>query len=159
MEERYFASMMKTLEDLIMPGKRVRLSPFVETAQSVVLFDEVPNDRQRAASISAILTRNEKRIMQIAECWKEFAREGKRFAENNYDEPNFLDAYLAYYFSVNVPKVQLVLLDLVRENRLHGASEYSRHWGRHRHDGYRFSRFFSHLGTDLPTLWRNFPDN
>ena len=121
MEERYFASMMNTLEDLIMPGKRARLSPFVETAQSVVLFDEVPNDQQRATSISAILTKNEKRIMQIAECWKEFAREGKQFAQNNYDEPNFLDAYLAYYFSVNVPKVQLVLLDLVRENRLHGT--------------------------------------
>lgn len=114
-------AVIDTLENLIAPGKRVRLSPFVESAQAKVLFGEPPDDSRRAESIQGIIRRNSDRIRQIAECWKRFVAEGKDFARNDYDDPDFLDAYLAYYFSVNVSKAQLVLLDLVREGRLAGS--------------------------------------
>ncbi|MEW6405729.1 MAG: hypothetical protein AB1649_28390, partial [Chloroflexota bacterium] len=113
--------MLDTLENLIAPGKRVRLSPFVESAQFSVLTGEIPDEKRRAESSRSILGRNKQRIDQIARQWVEFTREGKDFAANDYTQPDFLDAYLAYYFSVNVPKIQLVLLDLVRDQQLNGV--------------------------------------
>ena len=118
MSDKMPAVILDTLETVIGPGKRARLSPFVETAQLTVLTGERPDDRRRAESAQAILKRNNQRIEEIARYWAEFARQGKYFAESDYAHRDFLDAYLAYYFSVNVSKVQLVLLDLVRNELL-----------------------------------------
>ncbi|HET8630865.1 MAG TPA: DEAD/DEAH box helicase [Thermomicrobiales bacterium] len=113
-------AVLATLENLIAPGKRTRLSPFVESAQCRVLFGEWPDEQRRAESLHTILEGADARIRAIVDHWDDFVSRGKDFARNDYSAPDFLDAYLAYYFSVNVPKVQLVLLDLVRDNLLHG---------------------------------------
>lgn len=113
-------AVLDTLETLLAPGKRARLSPFVESTQFRVLFGETPDDARRTESADQILGRHAARIAQFADCWDTFVREGKAFAANDYSSPDFLDAYLAYYFSVNVPKAQWVLLDLVRDGRLRG---------------------------------------
>src|SRR5215213_1686864 len=108
------------LETLIAPGRRSRLSPFVESAQFRVLFDEAPDMQRRVESSRDILGRHAARIQRIAGRRNIFADGGKQFAERDYADRDFLDAYLAYYFSVNVPKVQLVLLDLLRQGSLPG---------------------------------------
>ncbi len=114
------AALWDTLENLLAPGRRVRLSPFVETAQCDVLLGERPDDRRRAESTHALLERHGTAICRAAGHWSTFIDAGKDFARNDYAEPYFLDAYLAYYFSVNVPKIQLVLLDLARDGLLGG---------------------------------------
>lgn len=111
---------LQTLETLIAPGKRSRLSPFVESAQLSVLFGQFPDEAKRAESVHSILEQNTQRIEAIARCWAEFAGGGRDFSTQDYSGKDFLDAYLAYYFSTNVCKIQLVLLDLVRENQLQG---------------------------------------
>ncbi|MBX5490759.1 MAG: DEAD/DEAH box helicase [Chloroflexi bacterium] len=113
-------SVLATLETALVPGKRSRLSPFVESAQLEVLFGTAPDTEQHVESARAIVGANREKIRRMAECWSRFVREGKDFRANDYSEDAFLDAYLAYYFSVNVPKVQLVLLDLLRAGRLSG---------------------------------------
>src|SRR5205814_1006846 len=92
----------------------------VETAQCVALFGEWPDEQYRAESIQAILKRNAARVEAAAANWSNFVETGKDFAGSDYSGPSFLDAYLAHYFSVNVPKVQLVLLDLARDGLLNG---------------------------------------
>ncbi len=111
---------LQTLETLIAPGKRSRLSPFVESAQLKVLFGEFPDESKRSQSVNQILTQNAERIEEISRVWSNFAESGRDFKSNDYLDKDFLDSYLAYYFSTNVCKVQLVLLDLVREDKLIG---------------------------------------
>lgn len=113
-------AVLQTLETLITPGKRSRLSPFVESAQLFVLFGDFPDELKRAESIQRILSQNSQRIAEIARCWSNFAQGNRDFKNQDYTDTDFLDAYLAYYFSTNVCKIQLVLLDLVRENQLQG---------------------------------------
>ncbi|MBD2121055.1 DEAD/DEAH box helicase [Trichocoleus sp. FACHB-262] len=113
-------AVLQTLETLIAPGKRSQLSPFVESAQLSVLFEQFPNAAKRSESIHEILRQNSQRIEEIAYAWVHFV-EGKRdFRQQDYLADDFLNAYLAYYFSTNVCKVQLVLLDLVRDDQLQG---------------------------------------
>ena len=109
---------LDTLEALIAPGRRSRLSPFVESAQFRVLFGEVPDPKRRLETSRAILAHHANRIQRIASRWNSFAADGKPFAERDYADRDFLDAYLAYYFSVNVPKIQLALFDLLRQGQL-----------------------------------------
>lgn len=109
-----------TLENLIAPGMRARLSPYVEAAQLSALFGRAPDQQRREASTNVILEQEQLRIGQLAQHWASFAAGQKDFAGNDYREADFLDAYLAYYFSVNVAKVQLVLLDLVRAGEIRG---------------------------------------
>lgn len=114
------AAVLETLENWIAPGGRARLSPFVESAQCKVLFGEFPDERRRAESIREMIEQKHSRIKRAANCWIKFDQDGKDFANNDYDELDFLDAYLIHYFSLNVPKIQLVLIDLLREGRLAG---------------------------------------
>jgi ATP-dependent DNA helicase RecQ len=110
-----------TLENLIAPGMRARLSPYVEAAQLFALFGCLPDQQRREASTRTIIEHEQTRIDQLARHWAEFVTaNNKDFAGNDYRDPDFLGAYLAYYFSVNVAKVQLVLLDLVRAGEMRG---------------------------------------
>ncbi len=113
-------AVIQTLETLITPGKRSHLSPFIESAQLSVLFGQFPDEAKRAESVRAILRQNAQRIEALARAWADFAQGKRDFKRQDYLSEDFLDAYLAYYFSTNICKIQLVLLDLVRENRLHG---------------------------------------
>ena len=108
------------LESLISPGRRSRLSPYVEAAQLSALFGEAPDPERHPQDVRRIVAANTSRLSELAEAWAGFARSGKDFVAQDYSERDFLDAYLAYYLSFNVPKVQLVLLDLVRQGKLAG---------------------------------------
>lgn len=107
-----------TLENLIAPGGRARLSPYVETAQIQALFGEVVNPKARNQNIIKIIKDNQERIKSLAKTWVDFCHNGKRFSRDIYSEPGFLEAYLIYYFSVNIAKLQITLLDILRGGEL-----------------------------------------
>lgn len=112
----------RTLEALLVPGNRYRLSPFIESTQLQVLFKESPDDRHRAESIRAILQRPDvqQTIDELARQYEGFARKGKKFFEQGTYHGSFLAMYLAYYTTVHAPKLQLLLLELVRLGKLRG---------------------------------------
>ena len=112
--------MSVAVESLISPGRRSRLSPYVGAAQLATLFGETPSLTRHADSVRRIVAANRSRVRELARIWLDFANGGKHFVAQDYRERDFLDAYLAYYLSFNVPKLQLVLLDLVRQGRLAG---------------------------------------
>lgn len=111
---------LDTLETLIAPGGRSRLSPYVEEAQFQVLFGEVPKAASRARHIGELLERHQERVAAVARRWDAFRQQDARFVQSEYSEEAFLDAYLIQYFSVNVAKVQLMLLELARQGKLSG---------------------------------------
>ncbi|MGI6083782.1 MAG: DEAD/DEAH box helicase, partial [Limnochordia bacterium] len=84
----------------------------------MTLFNEMPDCTRRYESEQQILETHAAHIERMAHCWVAFYKSGQDFGTNTYTDRDFLDAYLAYYFSVNVPKVQLVLLDLARRGLL-----------------------------------------
>ena len=111
-----------TLETLISPGQRSRLSPYVEAAQYRVLFGEDVSGGQRVERSREIMRAHQGRIADLVRLYVEFAQEPSdyrdRFSEQRYSERDFLDMYLAYYFTANVPKFQLVLLEMARRGLL-----------------------------------------
>lgn len=110
--------LLESLENLIAPGGRARLSPYVETTQFRVLFGLLPDPKQRRQEMGAVLKREEKLIQALARHWTEFTQAGKEFNPSRYAEPEFLQSYLIYYFSVNIAKLQICLLDLLRAGEL-----------------------------------------
>ena len=84
------------------------------------LFGEAPDPQRHVEEVRRIVAANRPRVSELAEAWVGFACGGKDFVSEDYSGRDFLDAYLAYYLSVNVPKLQLVLLDLVRQGKLAG---------------------------------------
>lgn len=106
------------LENLLAPGGRLRLSPFVQETQLSVLFGEPPDPFRRASSCRDLVRRHDGLIRERAKLFAEFT--SQREFGSNYSNQAFLDAYLIHYFTVNVGKVQLSLLDLVRHGLLHG---------------------------------------
>jgi hypothetical protein len=68
---------VQTLENLIAPGMRARLSPYVEAAQVAALFGRFPDRDRRQASIRDILEHEQPRVAEIARHWVEFAK-GRR---------------------------------------------------------------------------------
>jgi superfamily II DNA helicase RecQ len=117
-EAGFNPAVLLTLENIIAPGRRSRLSPFVESAQFLKLFGEAPDASKRAATAKAIIDANGATLNVLAKRFLEFEEQKKRFSREEYADSRFLDMYLAHYFSVNVPKVQLALLDLLRIGKL-----------------------------------------
>lgn len=111
-------ALLATLETMIAPGGRARVSLYVESAQFQMLFGERPRPDRRYESGMSLLRQHDARIKQLAEDWVQFSDRGKSFDADYYDSPGQLDAYLAYYCTVNVAKVQLCLLDLLRAGAL-----------------------------------------
>jgi len=107
-------AIITTLENLIAPGGRARVSPYTESAQFQILFGDVPEPQRRHDSARRILEANEARIDALAQYWVNFSQQGKHFMQADYDSTDFRDMYLAYYCTTNVSKIQLSLLDLVR---------------------------------------------
>ncbi len=102
---------LETLKTIIAPGRRVRISPFVEAAQFQVLFGTRPDFHFRRKSARRILSEKAEKIESIAAKWATFTADSKRFGSEVYTE-SFLQSYLAYYFTVNVGKIQLALLEM-----------------------------------------------
>ena len=105
---------ISTLENLIAPGGRLRLSPYIEATQLSKLFGELPSAESRNRSTQQILKKNTRNIQVYAKTFTDFIKTGKSFVSKNYKDKSFLDTYFLYYFPVNVAKTQQVLLDLIR---------------------------------------------
>jgi len=112
--------MIHTLENILVPGGRARISPYVEDAQLEILFKEIPSPANRRKDIQRILCKNEKIIEEFASIYHEFNLD---FKPELYARSKFLRLYLAYYFTTNVLKIQICLIDLVRKNKLAGHLE------------------------------------
>jgi superfamily II DNA/RNA helicase len=112
-------ALFDALHTLIAPGNRVRVSPYVESAQFRILFGEPPDPAARYEDGLRILRKGQEKIQTLARLWTDFARAGKPFHADAYNSA-FLEAYLAYYFTTNVCKVQLVLLELAKRGLLQG---------------------------------------
>lgn len=113
-------ALVAALTSLLAPGLRARLSRYVEYAQFYVLIGAMPDPHQHHESAHCLLDRADERIATLARTWVNFAHGGKQFAGSDYESRDFLDAYLAYYCTTNVAKVQLSLLDLVGRDALVG---------------------------------------
>jgi len=111
---------IETLQNLISPAGKSRLSRYVESTQFQVLFGEHPDPKLFYEEARQILHKHEGRINELAHYFTEFMQGGKNFKADIYS-PDFLPAYLAYYFTTNVCKVQLILLELVKQGRLAGT--------------------------------------
>ncbi|MBK5966061.1 hypothetical protein CCR95_18750 [Thiocystis minor] len=115
--DAYSPEIIGTLETLIVPGKQVRISPYVEAMQFQRLFGESPDPKNRFESARAILDANQKKVAELVEIWGDFVNGEKKFRAEIYDD-GFLDAYLAYYLTVNVGKLQILFLELLRQRLL-----------------------------------------
>lgn len=69
---------LETLKTIIAPGRRVRVSPFVEAAQFQVLFGRQPDIQFRHKSAQRILAEEAEKTESIAAKWVEFTADGKR---------------------------------------------------------------------------------
>jgi superfamily II DNA/RNA helicase len=114
----YSPRVFDTLENLIAPGGCARLSPYVEAAQIQMLFGKSVDHQNRNRCIREIIKQKTDRIKILAQYWIKNRESGRLFSSNIYEESNFLEAYLVYYFSVNVAKVQITLLDLLRKEKI-----------------------------------------
>ena len=114
----YLSKVVPTLQTVIAPGKRVRLSPFIESVQYHCLFGEMPEPARRYEHMPQILKKNSKYIEEMASDYADFVTTGKTFT-GSYTK-KFLDLYMAYYFPVNISKLQLVIMELLQQHKLQG---------------------------------------
>ena len=113
---------LDTLENMIAPGGRARLSPYVEATQIQVLLDVKVDPKTHTRSCTQAINQHQDRIEHLAKVWGQFCDSGKRFSGESYSDQDFLEAYLIYYFSVNVAKLQITLLDLLRAGELNNKT-------------------------------------
>ncbi len=116
----YAPALVETLQTLIAPGRRARLSPFIEATQFQVLFNQRPEPKRRYEHARNILQEHHNDIRKLAQNFVYFIQQGKRFGSYVYDR-DFLRLYLTYYLTTNVCKLQLTLLGLLRQKRLSGS--------------------------------------
>lgn len=112
---------LEILQVMIAPGERMRLSPMVEEAQIKVLFKRDVDSRNRYDSIRTILLEHESDIQRLAEVQVESLKRGsERYGEEWYKREDFCRMWLVHNFPVNVCKVQMGLLELVKAQLLKG---------------------------------------
>jgi len=112
----YSAQVLDTLQNILAPGKRFRISPHIETAQFLCLFDEAIDPAVRNQQMHNIFRQHDRRLEELAEEHSLFVSGVKKFT-GSYDK-SFLDRYMIYYFPVNVAKLQLLLLELLEREEL-----------------------------------------
>jgi superfamily II DNA helicase RecQ len=107
------------LERFLCPGGKLRLSPYVEATQCLVLLGECPHPNRHAASLRELVGKPE-HAAKFATSARAFLLEGQKvgFSEAFYAHRDSLDVYFAHYFPANLGKLQIVLLDLLRAGRL-----------------------------------------
>lgn len=112
----YSAQVLDTLQNILAPGKRFRISPHIETAQFLCLFDDTIDPATRNQQMHEIFRQHDRRLEELAEEHSLFVSGVKKFT-GSYDKA-FLDRYMIYYFPVNVAKLQLLLLELLEREEL-----------------------------------------
>lgn len=114
----YSTQVLNTIEHILVPGGRAKLSPYLEDTQIRKLFAEAPSPEKRNQTLHRILAEKDQRIQRLAQLWAERRSSESLFDADSYTSEDDQDLYLLYYFSTNVLKVQLMLLDLIRSNQL-----------------------------------------
>lgn len=104
-------SINHTLDVILAPGEKTRLSPLVESAQVYFLTNSWPDDRKRYDSIQSILHNQHLLMDKLAKMWVD--SHSQHFSEELYRSNLYLQMYAAYYFSVNVGKLQILLSELL----------------------------------------------
>lgn len=110
--------MIDTLKALLVPGGRSRISPYIQDAQFQILLGESPSAQDRHESLRALLKNNKESVQRLADTYNRFAQSKRQFLPAEYTSEDFLRLYLAYYFTTNVCKIQLCLLDHLAANRI-----------------------------------------
>lgn len=107
------------LQVMIAPGGRMRLSPQVEEAQLRFLWGEEVDPRKRFESIKNILRRHEEDIKRFAKVQTaSLEQRGERFSDDWYQREDYRRMWVVHNFPMNVCKVQMALLELVRAEQL-----------------------------------------
>lgn len=88
--------MLDALKNLLAPGNRSRLSPYVQDAQLQVLFGEKPDPLDRHNGLNRLLKRHAQGIRGIAKTCVDFQRNHRPFCAGTYQSEDFLRFYLAY---------------------------------------------------------------
>ena len=109
--------MLDLLKNILVPGGRSRVSPYVQDTQFEILFGEIPDPQNRHDSMRNIIENQTKILEDLANTYNEF---GLKFHRTTYQQHDFLNLYLGYYFAINIPKIQLCLLDIIRSKKLSG---------------------------------------
>lgn len=111
----YSEQVVAALETLIAPGGRAQISPFIQSAQATVLFDQSAGVGIRTVrDIENLLRSKQEVIERLSDVWDRFYDNKSFFDPSWYRKVDFLDFYLAYYFPVNVAKLQLNLIQYLR---------------------------------------------
>ncbi|GIW13026.1 MAG: hypothetical protein KatS3mg062_0465 [Tepidiforma sp.] len=105
------------MDRLLTMERGYRLSRLVQDVQAACLFNEVPPISRGPDALQRLIDSKKADIEDLAREWENFFHEGKRFV-GSYSSEEFLRAYLAYYSTVNVIKLQLMLNDLLRRGTL-----------------------------------------
>jgi len=71
--------------------------------------------------VHSILSQHQKELDSAANAWKQAKEKGWKFDELNYRKSDYLQMYAIYYFSVNVCKAQILLLELAMSGRIKDA--------------------------------------
>ncbi|GIV08964.1 MAG: hypothetical protein KatS3mg019_1055 [Fimbriimonadales bacterium] len=120
--DAYDSRIVETLQIMLAPGGRMRLSPIIEEAQLIALWNERIDHRRRYESISEIIQRHSADIDALAERYVNFlAGRGQRYSQENYEDEQVRQSWLIHNFPMNVCKVQLSLLELVKHRQLSGC--------------------------------------
>lgn len=118
----YSAQVLDTLRNILAPGKRFKISPFIESAQFRCLFDETPAPEARHQQMHDIFRRYNARMEELAANHSQFVSGLKKFT-GSYDKA-FLDQYMIYYFPVNLAKLQLMMLELVEQETIDSEIQF-----------------------------------
>ncbi|MCX7686928.1 MAG: DEAD/DEAH box helicase [Fimbriimonadales bacterium] len=116
-------AVVEVLKNLIAPGDRMRLSPMVEETQLLTLFGESAqvNPRRRYESIRQILSvpENQQCLQELAQVFMTVLNTGSPIRyEIAYEDEEYRLAWLTHNFTMNVCKVQMRLIDLVKHGLL-----------------------------------------
>lgn len=98
---------------LVRDGRR-GITRLMEDVQAAYLFGQFPPDSHAPGAIDRIIAANPDEVSRLAETWLRFVERGKRFYGKATYDRGFLESYMAYYCSLNVPKIQAVLTELLR---------------------------------------------
>lgn len=116
-EVKHRSKLLMNLTNLLVPGGKHRLSPYVELAQYRVLLDEDVSSSKRREQLKRIIKKHSSRIESIANKISEFLLK-KEFTREKYADPLFLDTYFIHYFPVNVCKMQQMMLELLQQDAI-----------------------------------------
>jgi hypothetical protein len=118
MSIRVDTEVLLNLKDILYRSDGMYLSRQIEAAICAGLFGVQPDLWNLKSSISMQWSRSRHVVRELDEAWKTHQRSGKRFTQSDYANPAFLRLYLIHYFPHNVPKIQYVLWNMLREGKL-----------------------------------------